>query len=205
MEESLGGLLAHEETSADLVGVVDLPGTVDGAEGSGEVWNNTSHSDVVGLLGDFLQRESVTDGLLFWKYALAFRVRRKEPMSTHHVTSDTGHHVSVVLLLILANLASDWVGGGCGGNELRSSLELLLGQVGFGLIDSRLGVPSDQGEGGRTQWPGSRQSWTAGSSAQLGAQLLDDWRGGCARSGSRGGLVEGAEESAGGRRAKHGE
>ena len=65
VQGQLGGFLVHEQARAGLVGVVDLPGAVDGAEGGGEVGQHAGHADVVGLAGHGLEGEGVADGLLW--------------------------------------------------------------------------------------------------------------------------------------------
>lgn len=64
MESEFGSLLTHEKTRTGGVGVVDLPGTVDGRQRSSKVRQDTGHTDVVSLTRNSLEREGVLDGFL---------------------------------------------------------------------------------------------------------------------------------------------
>lgn len=64
MQGELGSLIAHQEADAVFTRVVDLPSAVDGAKRGGQIGQDTSHTDVVGLPRHALQTERVADGLL---------------------------------------------------------------------------------------------------------------------------------------------
>lgn len=64
MEHQLGSLAGEDEAIAGGGSTVDLVGKVDGLEGSSEIGDDTSHSEVESLLGGSLKAESVLNDFL---------------------------------------------------------------------------------------------------------------------------------------------
>lgn len=64
MKHQLGSLAGEDETITGGGSTVDLVGKVDGLEGSSQVGDDTSHSEVESLLGGALKAKSVFDNFL---------------------------------------------------------------------------------------------------------------------------------------------
>ena len=59
-----GALSGENKTIANGMSTVNLPSKVDGLKGGSEVWNDTGHTEVQSLLGDFSKAEGILDNFL---------------------------------------------------------------------------------------------------------------------------------------------
>lgn len=65
VEHQLGALAGEDQTVTKSSGAVDLVGEEDSLHGGGQVGDDTSHTEVEGLLGDTSQAEGLLDNFLY--------------------------------------------------------------------------------------------------------------------------------------------
>lgn len=130
MKSELGGMLVHQKAGTSSMCVVDLPCTVDGGEGSCDIGQDTSETNVIGFSWDALEGKGLLDGFLT-KYRSVRAVSGGSGI-WYQVLLNTGHHVGILLLVLAhANLTKDRVGAGSSRDNVGVSLELLLGELLF--------------------------------------------------------------------------
>lgn len=95
MQQRLGSLTRHQEALAMSGSVLNVERKVDGCKRRNEVWNHTGQTDVHGLVRHGFQAESLLDGVLF-----VLKISTWLPVmgiETHKVTSDTSHHIHIIV------------------------------------------------------------------------------------------------------------
>lgn len=102
MQHQLSTLAGEDQTFTKSSGAVDLVGEEDGLHGGGQVGDDTSHTEIEGLLGDTSQAEGILDNFLYIGDAqLAYAGPATQTNGdTYRLGLHTRHNINIILIVL---------------------------------------------------------------------------------------------------------